>query len=71
MSGHNLYVPGSLHNLSTRVFKLVCERMHFNNLLAVILLVGLVACSQKPASSTVTLPTPAGIFHRAANQWCD
>ncbi len=32
--------------------------MHFNSLLAVFLLVGLVACSQKPASSTVTLPTP-------------
>jgi peptide/nickel transport system substrate-binding protein len=31
--------------------------MHFNNILAVILLVGMVACSQKPASSTLTLPT--------------
>jgi peptide/nickel transport system substrate-binding protein len=32
--------------------------MNFNNLLAVFLMVGLVACSQKPASSTVSLPTP-------------
>ena len=31
--------------------------MHFNSLLAVILLVGLVACSQKPASSTGAYPT--------------
>jgi peptide/nickel transport system substrate-binding protein len=37
---------------------LVCEHMNFNNLLAVFLLVGLVACSQKPASSMVSLPTP-------------
>ena len=41
-----------------RAFRLVCDPMHFNNLLAVILLVGLIACSQKPAPSTVTLPTP-------------
>lgn len=32
--------------------------MHFNNILAVFLLVGLVSCSQKPASSTLTLPPP-------------
>jgi peptide/nickel transport system substrate-binding protein len=31
--------------------------MQLNNLLAIILLVGLVACSQKPASSTLTFPT--------------
>jgi peptide/nickel transport system substrate-binding protein len=33
--------------------------MHFNNILAAILLVGLVACSQKPASSTLPLPKPS------------
>jgi peptide/nickel transport system substrate-binding protein len=42
----------------------VYDRMQFNNLLAIILLVGLVACSQKPASSTLTLspkqPSPTG-----------
>ncbi len=32
--------------------------MHFNNILAVFLLVGLVSCSQKPAPSTLSLPTP-------------
>jgi peptide/nickel transport system substrate-binding protein len=32
--------------------------MHFNILLAAILLVGLVSCTQKPASSTISLPTP-------------
>jgi peptide/nickel transport system substrate-binding protein len=41
-----------------RVSKPVFERLHLNNLLTVILLAGLVACSQKPASSTITLPTP-------------
>ncbi len=32
--------------------------MHFNNLLVVILLSGLVACSQKPISPSATLPIP-------------
>jgi peptide/nickel transport system substrate-binding protein len=35
----------------------VRDRMHFTNLMAIILLVGLVACSQKPASSTLIEPT--------------
>ena len=43
-----------------RVFKPVFDRLNFNNLLAVILLVGLVACSQEPAPSSVSLPTPPG-----------
>ncbi len=34
------------------------DRLNLSNLLAVFLLVGLVACSQKPAPSTVSLPTP-------------
>ncbi len=41
-----------------RVSKPVFERLNLNNLLSVILMVGLVACSQTPASSTVALPTP-------------
>jgi peptide/nickel transport system substrate-binding protein len=41
-----------------RVFELVLDRLHLNNLLAVILLMGLVACNQKPPSPAVTLPIP-------------
>jgi len=58
MNGRNPCVHGSLLNLSTRAFSLVCDRMNFNSILAVFLLVGLVACSQKPAPSSVSLPTP-------------
>jgi peptide/nickel transport system substrate-binding protein len=58
MNGRRYSLPGFLNNHLMRVFKSVFDRLHINNLLAVILLVGLVACSQKPASSMVTLPTP-------------
>jgi peptide/nickel transport system substrate-binding protein len=42
-----------------RVFELVLDRMHFNNLLVVMLLAGLVACTQKPFSTVDALPMPA------------
>jgi peptide/nickel transport system substrate-binding protein len=58
MKGHRYNLPGFLNNHFIRVSKPVFDRLHFNNLLTVILLVGLVACSQKPASSLVALPTP-------------
>ncbi len=51
-------LPGFLNNHLLRVFRPVFDRLNFNNLLTVFLLVGLVACSQKPAPSSVSLPTP-------------
>lgn len=39
------------------VSKHVFDQLHLNNLWAVILLLGLVACTQKPAPSTLTIPT--------------
>jgi len=59
MSGRNPCVPGSLRNLSMRVLKLVLDRLYFNNLMVLILLVGLVACTQKPSSTSDALPIPA------------
>ena len=58
MNGQRYSLPGFLNNHLPRVSKPVFDRLHLNNLLSVILLVGLVACSQKPAPSTITLPTP-------------
>jgi peptide/nickel transport system substrate-binding protein len=58
MNGHLFSLPGFLNNHLLRVSKPVFDRLNLNNLLVVILMVGLVACSQKPAPSTVSLPTP-------------
>src|SRR5512141_1292373 len=62
MNGDPYNLPGYLNNPLTQVFKLVFERLHLNNLLVLFLLAGLMACNQKPAPSTDTLPTlPAAV----------
>jgi peptide/nickel transport system substrate-binding protein len=58
MNGHRSNLPGFLNNHLMLVSKHVFDQLHLNNLPAVILLVGLVACSQTPAPSMLTLPTP-------------
>ena len=58
MNGLPCSLPGFLNNHLMRVSRPVFDRLNLNNLLTVFLLVGLVACSQKPAPSSVSLPTP-------------
>ncbi len=66
MNGRPQHLPGFLNSHSKTVSKPVFDRSHLNNLLAVILLVGLAGCTYTPPSSTISIPLPSATLTPSA-----